>query len=218
MKTVKKRMVGGCVFLGALLVAFVTLDLLGEYRPANLLKFVGICGCLLLAFCYRTKGLDSILLRLALGLTVCADVLLLFTGAYAVGIGLFCGVQLLYTFRYTRRGGATALVFLLGCAVFWMLRLAGLPALYALAAGYGTLLLSVTAIVLRANWRENPFVLCPGRLSCAMVLFVLCDLSVAAYQLGVDWAGVLIWMFYLPSQALIALSGAMAPAPGEIGN
>lgn len=182
---------------------------------SSYLKFTSVllCFCLLLVpGGPAVSRRDRFVVRLALGFTLLADVLLLFTGYYTAGMFIFCGAQLCHIARYRKTLLPKALVFygvcLLFASVCQLLRL-DLP--YELMAGgcYGVLIL--TAFVCSfASALPAPF----KRLAIAgMTLFILCDINVMLFNLlpagGYQHtAGLLMWFFYLPSQLCIVLSSA----------
>lgn len=124
---------------------------------------------------------------------------------------LFCGVQLCYFLRLypkKRRSlwGARLGLFLLSLVALRFLGL--LTALNVLALFYFSNFLCNALLSLG----------CPGRrariFSAGLCLFLCCDLCVAAYQFPgslpdavFQAARVGMWLFYLPGQVLIALSG-----------
>ena len=129
----------------------------------------------------------------------------------ATGVLLFCGVQLCYFLRlYPKKRRS-----------LWGVRL-GLFLLSLVALRFLGLLtaLNVLALFYFSNFLCNALLSlgCPGRrariFSAGLCLFLCCDLCVAAYQFPgslpdavFQAARVGMWLFYLPGQVLIALSG-----------
>ena len=203
--------------LGCLYAAFLALDLL---RPGSgwdvPLKYAAIVLCFLKALgC--PKNTDGLLTRWALGLTLAADLFLLVLDRwYPAGVACFCGVQVLYLIRIRRAGGwplwpelalrALAAAGLLGLAA----GLGAMNGLTALALCYFSQLAcnAIAALLLgRRGWM----------LAAGLLLFVGCDLCVGAMNLSPALAALLpasllafarvgMWLFYLPSQALITLT------------
>lgn len=190
---------------GALYAMFLVLDLVGQGSRAVPLKY----GCVLLCLAFSLLGTDR-LVPLALALTVCADWFLLVRGDhYALGVALFLCVQTVYYLRLRRAGADSA----------WPLRSAlalgaglGVYALHMaspvnlLAALYFSQLLAntITAWTRKGKrWR---------RFALGLTLFVGCDVCVGLFNARIGglalyyFAAVGMWLFYLPSQVLIALS------------
>ena len=203
--------------LGCLYAAFLALDLL---RPGSgwdvPLKYAAIVLCFLKALgC--PKNTDGLLTRWALGLTLAADLFLLVLDRwYPAGVACFCGVQVLYLIRIRRAGGwplwpelalrALAAAGLLGLAA----ALGAMNGLTALALCYFSQLAcnAIAALLLGRRGRV---------LAAGLLLFVGCDLCVGAMNLAPALAALLpdplfsfarvgMWLFYLPSQALITLT------------
>lgn len=175
-------------------------------------KYAAILSCALFSLLWALFGGGDRLTALALVLTGAADTFLLELDAhYAAGVLLFCGVQLCYFLRLypkKRRSlwGARLGLFLLSLAALRFLGL--LTALNVLALFYFSNFLCNALLSLS----------CPGRrariFSAGLCLFLCCDLCVAAYQFPgslpdavFQAARVGMWLFYLPGQVLIALSG-----------
>lgn len=202
-----------------LYAAFLTWDLTIGGRGSAPIKFGGILLCLFYALYLHKLG-GSRLIPAALALTALADVFLLLLDAhYALGILLFCLVQGLYFVRIYRSNGGRSL---------WGLRLVlfllSLPALNALEL---LLPVNVLALFYFSNFLCNALssLSCPGwsmRLfSVGLWLFLCCDLCVGLFQNpqlvppAVNaFVSVGMWLFYLPAQVLIALSGANRSSGG----
>lgn len=203
--------------LGCLYAAFLALDLL---RPGSgwstLLKYAAILLCFLQSL--RCPGnTDGLLARWALGLTLAADwFLLVLDRYYWAGTACFCVVQGLYLVRIHRAGGwslapelalrGLAAAVLLGGAA----ALGAMNGLTALALCYFSQLACNAAAALRLGRRGRTLAL-------GLLFFVGCDLCVGLRNLSPDLAALLpaplfsfarvgMWLFYLPSQALITLT------------
>lgn len=173
------------------------------------LKYAGVVLCFLWA-CRQGRGRDGRLTQAALAFTLAADLLLLVLNRwYGVGVALFCVVQALYLARIQRadrRPLARRLV--LRCLLAAALLAVGgglglLNPLTALTLVYFSQLLSNAAAALALGPRGRGFAL-------GLVLFIGCDLCVGLCNLPggppAPWVQVGMWLCYLPSQTLIALS------------
>ena len=195
---------------GILYLSFLFMDLTGRSDATILPKYTGILLCLLLSIYCAFRGGDR-LVPAALLLTALADSLLLVLDRYyALGTGIFLGVQILYLLRIRRLTGRSlwllrVLIPLAAAAVLYGLSM--LTPLNLLAGLYFSQLLVNTI----AAWsRNNRSMRC---FAVGLTLFVGCDLCVAIRNAGTlfplpmrSFARVGMWLFYLPSQVLIALS------------
>ena len=194
----------GCVIYAA----FLVLDLTGRGGMTVPIKYAGVLLCLAFALLCAAKGGDR-LVPIALALTAGADwFLLVRNDHYVVGIILFLCVQTVYLIRLWQAGtvvrsfrvGLTLGANLAVCAAE-MVSLVNL-----LAALYFSQLLSnaIAAWTLQGKrWR---------RFALGLTLFVGCDTCVGLFNALpavsplYPAASVGMWLFYLPSQVLIALS------------
>lgn len=197
----------------ALYAAFLIWDLTIGGRGSNPIKYAGILLCLGYAL-YASRRGGSRLVPAALTLTALADVfLLLLDRHYALGVLLFCGVQALYLVRIVRHPGGRSL---------WGLRIALFLLALLVLHGLGLLIpLNILALFYFTNFLCNALASlgCRGRnmglFSVGLWLFLCCDLCVGLFQSpelispGLEsFVRVGMWLFYLPAQVLIALSGA----------
>ncbi len=194
---------------GVIYAVFLVLDLTGRGGQTISIKYAGVLLCLAFSLLGASKGGDK-LVPLALALTAGADwFLLVRNDHYAAGIVLFLCVQTVYLVRLRRAGAGSAYPLRTGLALG-----AGL-AVYAakmaspvnlLAALYFSQLLSNTALAWTlkgTRWRT---------FALGLTLFVGCDACVGLFN-ALPPASPLypavsigMWLFYLPSQVLIALS------------
>ena len=171
-------------------------------------KYLTIVVCLLAAVWSARHG-GSCLMAWAMAFTLAADTfLLLLDRWYGMGIALFCVVQGLYLTRIRRACGHTLWVLRAGLAA------AAWPLLSALGMGTALNLLAALYFV---NFLVNAFqslTLRSERLFAAgLWLFLLCDVCVGLRNqpsllpglAGAAQAG--MWLFYLPGQVLLVLSG-----------
>lgn len=208
--------------------AFVAIELIMYYfiltASGSLLvwaSFFSILLCFLYACITYIKS-DNILVA-ALFCTVCADYCLVIMGSTQrfMGMMFFFGVQMLYALRLLIRhknrwlyAVRIALTLLSPILVFSVLgknadRLATISVMY-----YINLIFNI--IVSAVNFKKNKVYLV------ALVLFLLCDTVIGLQVAAGGYLPIppdsalykiifppfnLSWMFYLPSQVLIALSG-----------
>lgn len=203
-----------------LYAAFLIWDVTIAGRGSNPIKFAALLLCLVYSLYLSHQG-GSRLVPAALTLTVLADVFLLLLDAhYALGIVLFCLVQGLYFVRIYRSSGGRSLwglrlgLFLLSLAVLNVLDLL-IP-------------LNVLALFYFTNFFCNALssLSCSGRsmrlFSMGLWLFLCCDACVGLFQnpqlvppAVSAFVSVGMWLFYLPAQVLIALSGANRSSGGS---
>ena len=177
-------------------------------RVLEISFFLWVAACFAAA-CFIKRPVskrDVTLLRLAMGLTAAADFCMLVLGRDLPGLLFFIAAQSVYVLRYANIKWWPPMY---GCAALLAGGLAadGADLLTWLAGAYGACLLWAlgTAIVRAARAKKQP----PYWWSAVgMVLFLGCDICVGLYQLPA-MAGVwpVIWVFYLPSQAMLMWSG-----------
>lgn len=186
----------------------VTCDVSGAWN-ANALKFAAIALCLAYSGFASARGGDK-LVTAALAFTLCADVfLLLLDSSYAVGVALFCLVQGVYFVRICKSNGGRSLwslriaLFAAAMAVLCFAKM--LSPLNVLAAFYFT---SFACNLLQSFSMKNRL------FTIGLALFICCDICVGIHNMPnilpaavYELAAVGMWLFYLPSQVLISLSG-----------
>lgn len=194
---------------GALYAVFLALDLTGRGGQTVPIKYAGILLCLGFAALCALRGGDR-LVPPALALTACADwFLLVRNDRYALGVALFLCVQAVYFFRL-RRAGEGGGYFLRSAlalgAEFGVCALGLASGVNLLAALYFSQLLSNAALAWALTgrpWR---------RFALGLTLFAGCDVCVGLFNVLPQGsplypaASLGMWLFYLPSQVLIALS------------
>ena len=178
----------------------------------NPIKYASILLCALFSLLWALLGGGDRLTALALVLTGAADAFLLEWDAhYICGLLLFCGVQLCYFLRLypaCRRSFWKARLGLLCLALTALISLKLLNPLNGLALVYFTNFL--------CNVRMS--LACPDKqfrlFAVGLCLYLCCDLCVALYQFPqvvpeavFAFARMGMWLFYLPGQVLITLSG-----------
>lgn len=207
------------VLEAALYLLFLYLDLFRSGAGTVGPKYAAIALCCAMSLAGALRGGDR-LVAWAMALTLGADTLLLLLNRwYLAGILLFYGVQVLYLFRICKANGGKALLIprmLLFVALLCLLiQMESFTPLTAAAALYIThfLLNTLQSLALRSAW---------GKLfSMGLILYFCCDLCVGIFQapqlfppMLYAFARVGMWLFYLPGQVLIVLSGLTIPVRG----
>ena len=194
---------------GVIYLVFLALDLTGRGGTSVPVKYGGVLLCVLFALVCASRGGDR-LVPPALALTAGADwFLLVRNDNYPVGVALFLCVQTVYYLRLRLNGTPAAYPLRAGLALAAGLGLYGLglaSPLNLLAGLYFSQLLSNTVLA----WTQKG-----GRwriFATGLTLFVGCDVCVGLFN-ALPAASPLypavslgMWLFYLPSQVLIALS------------
>lgn len=141
---------------------------------------------------------------LAAGLTLCADFFLVFTTHYTAGLAFFLLVQLAYLQNLQERAFPPPYFLLLAAAV--------LP-VPLLGAAYAALFLwhFILAIKKARAYRDAPAML----YVLALVLFAACDVTVARGYFMRPAPGI-VWLFYAPSQFLLALTARGWQPPRQL--
>ena len=176
--------------------------------------FITILLIVMIGFTYRSYAVsrrDVYLLRAGLIFTLAADVCLLLIYNIYFGLFFFICVQTIYIIRYLSARWIAFISIPIFLCLFFLLSFTTLNIMYRLAIVYACAL-SASTLFAYQNRKVYPY---PNRVlvPLGMLLFLLCDINVMLYhELPIGFAGsaawVLIWIFYLPSQALLALSGA----------
>ncbi|MCD8104963.1 MAG: hypothetical protein LUF35_08180 [Lachnospiraceae bacterium] len=195
-----------------LYVVFLVLDLTGRYSASIPWKYAGICGCFCFAFFSAYHGGDK-LVAVAMGMTVFADLFLLVLDRwYIVGLLLFCGVQGVYAKKLTTMNRFDHLIVIragLGVVAILALYITNMGSAVNVLAGVYFSQLLVNATAAWNNHEKNGWAFPLG-----LTFFACCDICVGVYNIGVTVSAVVVefcrigmWMFYLPSQIFIVLSG-----------
>jgi len=209
-----KKNTGTLLFLtaeGALYAWFLALDLFRDGTGAVPVKYASIVLCALAAVCSACRGGDR-LTAVALACTLGADTfLLLLDRCYLLGVLLFLGVQVCYALRLAREGAGLALP---ARGLLWAALTAALwlPGLLTPLTAAAALYLSSFLVNLALSRT------CPGRpghlLTWGLALYLCCDVWVGIYNYPQLFppalhaaAEVCMWLFYLPGQVLLVLSG-----------
>lgn len=194
---------------GILYALFLTLDICFRGAGTVPLKYLSIVLCAGMAVWSARRG-GNVLTAWALLFTLGADTfLLLLDRCYLAGVALFFGVQVFYALRLHRSGtklclGARGLLWIALTLAVWRLGL--LSPLTVAAALY----LSVFLVNLAQSWTQ------PGgkQFFWGLALYLCCDLWVGIFNCPElvppvlhTFSRVAMWLFYLPGQVLLVLSG-----------
>jgi len=182
------------------------------------MKFIFILACFLVAlgsfFICKNKR-DWFLLSLALGFTLVADFFLILHDWHLPGVAVFCFAHIAYIMRAISQGQesnrqitafAMPGVFVVIAIGLALIRV---DAIFVVSGLYAVLFIS-NIIVSTRYLQHNRRLVITG-----LLLFLACDVCVLIFNLPVyfdapGWlTGVfpLIWVFYLPSQVLLSISG-----------
>ena len=213
----RRRLVGWFLLAElAVYLLFLWLDLFCGGAGSAPVKYAAIALCFFFSLYGSVRGGER-LVTAALAFTlggVCF--LLLLDARYLAGVLLFCVVQGLYLARILRENGGHALWPLrlgLFAVALWVLRRLGMLSLLngVTAFYFNNFLVNVIQSLSLRGLRLRLF-------SLGLALFLCCDLCVGAFnEPGLvpsavySFARVGMWLFYLPAQVLIALSGLPDP-------
>ncbi len=170
---------------------------------------------------------DIVLLQFAMFLTVIADLCLVILDFYTIGVVFFCFVQITYCVRYTTNSIETTLgkffiifLFIVCLYIIGGFFIGQINILLPILSFYSICLLSSVTKGIKV-WKKNLYP-SPNKymIVFGMILFLLCDICVALSNIPVflhfiggvmisfqQITSFLIWVFYLPSQLLLSLSG-----------
>lgn len=191
----------------ALYLAFLARDLAAA--PSSGFKYASIVLCLLMSLFLAARGGDR-LLPASMAFTLLADTfLLLLDAAYGVGVGCFCIVQAIYLICLCRNGGRPRPILRLGLFAAAVVLLSALGLWTPLNLLVFFYFSSFVCNVLEA-------LRLPDRLfALGLLLFLLCDVCVGIFNAPglfpaplFNLASFGMWLFYLPGQVLIVLSGS----------
>ena len=200
----------------AIYVTFLSLDIIWpNFWGSALIKYIGIFLCIIYA---NQKYREDYALQLALLFTFLADTILVWTPFSLAGVYVFCFAQFMHLTRLTKLPHISLSIYAGGLSLFFALSIVnGMQPIYAAATVYGIQLICNIVMSVK-NWRANSK---EFRTRCAFygfILFFCCDFCVALRFMAFDGAlpayiiptvSFLVWVFYYPSQVLIANSSTM---------
>lgn len=201
------------------------------YISSNIIKFLSMILVFLISLLIGKDGIskrDTSLLRTGIFITLIADIfLLLLNKNYTLGVGLFCIVQITYSIRYktddakiTIRNFIRLFIIIILIYIVIDTLIIKIDFLLILAIYYAICLLSTTYKAINL-YKNKSYPKLNGKIiALGMILFLLCDINVALYNIIKflpisseatmflnDLSSISMWMFYLPSQVLLVSSG-----------
>ncbi len=206
----------------AIYVTFLILDIiLPNFLGSALLKYIGIFLCIVYANQKYSKDYN---LQLALLFTFLADTILVWTPYAIAGVYIFCIAQFLHLTRLTKLPNSTLGVYTLILSLFFAINIVyGMKPIYAIATVYGIELICNIWMSI-SNYRKNKTHY-QTRCACyGFIAFFCCDLCVALRFMALDGVlplalipvtSFLVWVFYYPSQVLIANSSLLKIAKSK---
>lgn len=210
------------VFLSTELIIymlFLAMDLTNQSSGlSSIIKYSGIILCFFYACLYRGEGhekKESWSVRFALLFTMAADYCLLLNEKILTGVLFFIIVQMGYLYRMCEGieyGKRIAYRLVGSCLILGVLYVFKVPMDMVVPAVCFYFLSLVDNTILSFVQKRKVF-------SVGMALFVMCDINVGFFNLSsyvlventvfaklIGLSSILMWVFYLPSQTLIAVS------------
>ncbi len=207
--------------------AFIYIDYTNNFKTvySSMLKYFGILLCLFLAILIGNNGhdkKDTMLLRLAFLFTALADLCMIILNLNTLGIMIFCVVQITYIIRHRRAIGGKSdlsflvvtMMFIILIAIFFISKLSIEDLAYGgikkITVIIGAFYAAILLYSVYTGWKtlKGTFYPMGSRylIAVGITLFLLCDINVALSIISKKLS-ILIWIFYLPSQVLLVLSG-----------
>lgn len=203
-------------------ISFLVLDIIApNFQGTAIIKYTGIFLCIVYA--YQKYHSDTALI-LALLFTFLADTILVWTRYEIMGVFCFCIAQSAHMIRLNRRYAVNIKLLAVVLSVIALITLLlKAPAIYVVACAYIILLLANLILGFKDYHKHKDNIHSRYGLY-GFQLFVCCDLCVALRHLMMDGllndsflplVSFLVWVFYYPSQVLIANSSDYKPTPLE---
>jgi len=226
-----------CIMIMCIYILFLFIDISSHHagnKYSTYLKFLSILLCLIISLLIGSNGYNSrdvFLLILARFFTLVADYFLLLSSNYILGVLSFCVVQLIYIERHSLMAKdkfnmkinrfiffPIFIFLLILTSLIFHITDSKVLLIYSSIVYAFLLTLSVYCgirTLKSSNYPKKSALF----ISLGMILFLLCDINVGLYQLinlslfqnilgdFQSIIAILIWIFYLPSQLLLTLSG-----------
>jgi hypothetical protein len=228
------KLVVGLVLILYILFLYMDFYKVKNIITSDSIKYLCILLCFLISI-LSTKNLhsdkvndrDRKLLKLGLFITIIADLCLIILDFYIFGVLFFTLVQIIYCVRYTNRNIKITLItiftiflFIVFVYAIAILFIEEINILLPISLFYVICLLFSVTKAIKASINNLYTSESKHMIAIGMVLFLLCDTCVALSNITVIFplsryimtsihtiSSLLIWVFYLPSQLLLALSG-----------
>ncbi|SHH29503.1 lysoplasmalogenase family protein [Clostridium grantii] len=219
------------IYVGILMVIYI-IFLLGDFWNifnTNNFKFISIILCFFMTFNYKEyiSKKDILLLRVAKFLTIITDYLLLFTNYFFYGVCIFSIIQIIYIYRHNGTKNKSKgdyilkslLVVIISISILNFLgffkneNMLIITSIYSILIIGGTIIAYLAPAYYKENYINRKLVFY------GMFLFLLCDINVGVSNLSnfglfseisnniKNYSFDLIWLFYLPSQIILSMSG-----------
>ncbi|WP_442870827.1 lysoplasmalogenase family protein [Anaerotignum sp.] len=176
------------IVLFSFLILYFFITFWAQSPYINFVRFLVICLCLIPAFRHGVFG--------AAFFTVISDCFLLFTPYYKIGVYFFCLVQLCYINFFSDKKPPILLF-------FFSLLLLVLP--LPVMGGIYAFLFFIHAFLAFSLWKQKKAEPFCGLYLLGLILFICCDTLVAIGYFTAPQP-ILIWIFYGPSQLILAFS------------
>lgn len=213
------------LFIAILYIGFMYIDIydIESIISSDRLKYLSMLLVLMISLFTGDDALnvkDLKLLQTGLFITLIADLFLLILGRhYVLGILLFSVVQIIYSSRYgfinLKINIRNFIVIFSSLFIAYLVvdkLIFKLDFIWGMGLFYAICLLNSVIKAAKA-YRDRLFPKPNGHMILiGMVLFLLCDINVALYNilnegLFYNISSISMWLFYLPSQVLLSLSG-----------
>lgn len=209
------------IYFVFLYIDFVSKGLRNIYSVR--LKYLTIIFCFIISLLIKSHGYgekDKFLVQLARLFTLIADYFLSLSGNYIMGVFFFSLVQITYITRHSlmeNKKYKNLVFFIVALAIAliasFKIKISSIEKnLVFLSLIYSSLLTTslycAVSTISRGKYsKRTSWIIALG-----MFLFFMCDLNVGLYNIVAEgnikfFLGFLIWLFYLPSQLLLTLSG-----------
>ncbi|NLZ49791.1 MAG: hypothetical protein GX895_13625 [Clostridiales bacterium] len=215
-----------------LYILFLILDLDNMYKSniSDKLKYISILLCFVLSLLIDEYGLnhkDTLLLQLGLLFTTLADLFFLILDFCELGVITFCLVQIIYFMRYLSKNNHYTVIKLITFIVittiiYLTLSIFSKNIMFLFMVAFIYTITLIASVIRSIKSCKEKYFPSPNRymIVVGMMLFMLCDINVGLSYLASNsnfhctflnkyeaTSSFLIWLFYLPSQVLLALSG-----------
>lgn len=185
----------------------------------KIIKYISILLCFLITLLLEgneINKLDMRLLQLGMLLTTIADLFLVILDYHNPGVITFSIVQIIYIFRYTQGKLMNIVkplikIFIIITSIYILINryIFTVDLIILLGLFYSICILISLSKSIEAGIKGKYPNLNKNMIIWGMILFVLCDINVALTRIEIfkEITSSLIWVFYLPSQVLLSLSG-----------